>query len=113
MSDFACPSCGVINQDSPRGYIAACHHNPPHNRRTVILRFDESGERDCEGFYDGAFYRSESGYAQRLAVHPVRWFDRGVVSSPLDSVDHGPQKQPASLAKVKAETRRVRGDLDQ
>lgn len=53
---------------------------PPHNSRTVVLRFDDSGERDREGFYwrpEGCWYTSEGSKAKRNAVHPIMWREKG------------------------------------
>lgn len=49
---------------------------PPDTSRPVMLRFDETGERDRKGFYwrpEGAWYYSEGSKARRNSVHPVAW----------------------------------------
>ena len=49
---------------------------PPMNSRTVMLRFDDDGGRDCRGFYwrpEHAWYKSDGSKARRAAVHPVKW----------------------------------------
>ena len=75
MSNFNCPICNVPQIDSPRGYIAGCSHYPPEHKGTVTLRFDDDGERDCKGFYDGGFYVSRKARDEGRYVHPVRWCD--------------------------------------
>lgn len=53
--------------------------SPPDTSRTVVLRFDEDGSRDCEGFYwraEGSWYKSQGGKAKRNAVHPTSWKER-------------------------------------
>ena len=76
MSNFNCPHCRVPQIDSTQGYIAGCAHFPPEHLETVTLRFDDDGERDCEGFYDGGFYVSRKARDEGRAVHPVRWWLR-------------------------------------
>lgn len=52
---------------------------PPDNCRRVLMRFDDDGSRDCEGFYwraERAWYRSEGSKARRNAVHPVKWMEQ-------------------------------------
>jgi hypothetical protein len=52
---------------------------PPDNSRCVILRFDDDGQRDCEGFYwraEGAWYKSAGSKARKAAVHPTKWRDK-------------------------------------
>ena len=53
------------------GYVSGCHHHPPENDRLVFL--DIGDGIPFKGFYRGAFYRTETAYRKRLAVHPVRW----------------------------------------
>ena len=52
---------------------------PPANCRRVVMRFDDDGRRDCEGFYwspEGAWYKSEGSKARWNSVHPVRWKEK-------------------------------------
>jgi hypothetical protein len=47
--------------------------SPPTDSRTVVLRFDDNGERDAPGFYwsaEGSWYTSLGS-----AVHPVGWIE--------------------------------------
>ena len=49
---------------------------PPDTSRSVMLRFDDDGSRDCSGFYwraEGAWYKSLGSKARRNSVHPVAW----------------------------------------
>ena len=49
---------------------------PPDTSRTVMMRFDETGERDATGFYwrpEGAWYRNPGSKAKRNSVHPLQW----------------------------------------
>ena len=81
MSHFNCDKCGVIQVDSRHGYIAGCHHYPPDFPFTVLLKFDETGERDAYGFFeDGGFYLTQVGKELGLVVNPIRWI-RPAVSS--------------------------------
>ena len=50
---------------------------PPSDSRRVVLRFDDDGSRDCEGFYVGSWYKSELAWRQQRAVHPVMWREKG------------------------------------
>ena len=53
--------------------------HPPDTTRTVVLRFDDTGERDCEGFYwapEQAWYKTEGSKARRNSVHPTKWKER-------------------------------------
>lgn len=75
MSNFACPMCGVVQYDSERGYVAGCGHHPPMAGVPVMLRFDETGDRDRLGWsVGGVFYVSERGEREQRTVHPVKWF---------------------------------------
>lgn len=52
---------------------------PPDNSRTVVMRFDDEGSRDCEGFYwrpHGCWYKSYGSKGRKAAVHPVAWRER-------------------------------------
>jgi len=49
---------------------------PPDSSRNVMLRFDEDGSRDCEGFFwraERSWYKQAGSKARRNAVHPVQW----------------------------------------
>ena len=75
MGNFACPKCGVIQQDSERGYVAGCSHYPPIDSVPVTLRFDETGERDRTGWaVGGVFYVSKRGEREFRSVHPLKWW---------------------------------------
>lgn len=66
-----------VEYPSPDGWFDA--GLPPLNCRRVVMRFDDDGSRDCEGFYwaaEGAWYKSEGSKARRNAVHPVRWQEK-------------------------------------
>lgn len=103
MSVVACESCdeflmGVDIQDicdrwnsGERGYIKDKQEGPctdadwfdamlpPANCRSVVMRFDDDGSRDCEGFYwapERAWYKSKGSKSKRHAVHPVRWREK-------------------------------------
>lgn len=77
MSNFACEHCGVVQVDSPRGYMEGCHHHPPEDQRITVLDYG-AGEFTDIGFYHrphGAWYRSLESMHQFISVHPVRWID--------------------------------------
>ena len=49
---------------------------PPSDTRTVMLRFDQQGNHDCQGFYSydfGSYARSETNARRLKFVHPTRW----------------------------------------
>lgn len=51
----------------------------PLTSRVVVMRFDDGGERDAEGFFwapERSWYRSEGGKAKRHSVHPVAWREK-------------------------------------
>lgn len=71
-----CKKCST-ELPSPDGWFSA--GLPPSSSRCVIMRFDDDGSRDCEGFYwhsENAWYRSEGSKAKRHSVHPVRWMEK-------------------------------------
>jgi hypothetical protein len=71
-----CEKCSV-EYPSPDGWFDV--GLPPANCRRVVMRFDDDGSRDCEGFYwspEGAWYKSEGSKARRNSVHPVRWQEK-------------------------------------
>ena len=49
---------------------------PPDDTRSVMLRFDPQGNRDCVGFYSwdfGSYARSETNARRLNFVHPTHW----------------------------------------
>jgi N-methylhydantoinase A/oxoprolinase/acetone carboxylase beta subunit len=80
VSSFNCQKCGTPNIDSgAAGYTAGCCHYPPEDDRVILLDFGAT--ETAKGFYRGSFYRTESSYERRAAVHPVRWADIRVAPS--------------------------------
>jgi hypothetical protein len=49
---------------------------PPDDMRSVMLRFDPDGHRDCQGFYSrdfGSYAGSETNARQLRFLHPTHW----------------------------------------
>ena len=49
---------------------------PPSATRSVMLRFDPDGNRDCKGFYSygfGWYALSDRNARQLRFVHPTHW----------------------------------------
>ena len=49
---------------------------PPDDTRSVMLRFDPDGHRDCQGVYArefGSYAGSETNARQLRFLHPTHW----------------------------------------
>ena len=52
------------------------YDEPPDNARTIRLRFDPTGERDCDGYYNsrlGGYFKLHSQSIRFEPVHPKEW----------------------------------------
>ena len=52
------------------------YDEPPSDARTIRLRFDETGERDADGFYNsrlGGYFKTQSACIRFEPVHPKLW----------------------------------------